>query len=111
MKKISKKQVSISVCAISAVLVSAIVVFANASPSIDNNPWNHALLAGNSGGSIITESNKITVNGDLRSNGNIYIESDTVAVNGYAAAVSSINADISEDNIYENIDSAAFPNV
>ncbi|WP_051588802.1 RHS repeat domain-containing protein [Ruminococcus sp. NK3A76] len=111
MKKLSKKQITIGVGSIAAVLAGAIVVFANISASVDDNPWAHALLAGKTGGSIAAESNKITVNGDLRSNGKISIESDTVAVNGYAAAVSSVNADISEDNIYDNIDSVAFPNV
>ena len=111
MKKLSKKQITISVGSFASVLAGAIVVFANISASVDDNPWDHALLAGKAGGSITAESNKITVNGNLRSNGSISIESDTVAVNGYAAAVSSVNAEISEDNIYENIDSIAFPNV
>lgn len=110
MKKTKVIKTSVGVTSLITAFSIAAVAF-NAASKLNDNPWNHALLAGNSGGSIITESNKITVNGDLRSNGNIYIESDTVAVNGYAAAVSSINADISEDNIYENIDSAAFPNV
>lgn len=94
---------------ITAFSMAAVALYSNS--KLSDNPWNHALLAGDPNGNITTKSNNITVNGNIRSNGNISIKSETVAVNGYAAAVSSVNADVSEDNIYENVDGIAFPNV
>ena len=94
---------------ITAFSMAAVALYSNS--KLSDNPWNHALLAGDPNGNITTKSNNITVNGNIRSNGNISLKSETVAVNGYAAAVSSVNADVSEDNIYENVDGIAFPNV
>lgn len=110
MKKSKAVKVGAGIVAlITAFSITAVAI--NGASKTSDNPWGHAILAGKTGGSITIESNTITVNGDIRSNGNISLESDTAAVNGYAAAVSSVNAEISEDNIYENIDSILFPNV
>ena len=110
MKK--SKAVKVGAGVVSLITAFSIAAVAlNSNSKLSENPWDHALLAGKSGGSITAKSINITVNGDIRSNGNISLESDTAAVNGYAAAVSSVNADVSEDNIYENTDSTAFPNV
>lgn len=90
-----------AVTLITAFSIAAVVL--NSNSKLSDNPRDHALLAGKSGGNKTDKSINITVNGDIRSNGNISLESDTVAVNGYAAAVSYVNAEISKDNIYMKI--------
>ena len=110
MKKISKKQAAIGVGSLAVVIFSAAAVFAYTSAQLNDNPWEHALLAGGTNGEIIADNKELIVNGDIRSNRSIHIDSESVQVDGYAAAVSSVTG-MPGENIFENAEAAAFPDV
>ncbi len=111
MKKSRKKQAAIGIGAFTAAGLCAAAVFAFTTARLNDNPWEHALLAGETNGTLSADNKNFIVNGDIRSNGSIRINSETVKVNGYVAAVSSVTGTVPDEDIFENVQSSAFPNV
>lgn len=111
MKKLNKKQASIGIGALTTAILCTVAAFALTPVQLNDNPWEHALLAGEKNGSVSSNNRSFIVNGDIRSNGSVRINSEAVKVDGYTAAGSSVTGIVLEEDICENAKEITFPNV
>lgn len=67
MKKLNKKQASIGIGALTTAILCTVAAFALTPVQLNDNPWEHALLAGEKNGSVSSNNRSFIVNGDIRS--------------------------------------------
>lgn len=111
-KKVRSGVIAVSIAAVTA--ATAVFAAVYDSQKLNDNPWEHALLASNDNGAINAEGGSISVNGDVRSNGSISLSGDKITVSGYAAANKTVisNSDnVSFGSKYDNAEKITVSNV
>lgn len=111
-KKVRTGVIAVSIAAVTA--ATAVFAAVYDSQKLNDNPWEHTLLASNNNGAINAEGGSLSVNGDVRSNGSISLSGNKITVSGYAAANKTVisNSDnVSFGSKYDNAEKITVPNV
>lgn len=111
-KKVRTGVIAVSMAAVTA--ATAVFAAVYDSQKLNDNPWEHTLLASNDNGAINAEGGSLLVNGDVRSNGSISLSGNKITVSGYAAANKTVisNSDnVSFGSKYDNAEKITVPNV
>lgn len=53
---------------------------------LNDNPWEHTLLAADDNGHINAQGGSLSIDGDVRSNGNVSLNDDKITVSGYVCS-------------------------
>lgn len=111
-KKVRTGVIAVSMAAVTA--ATAVFAAVYDSQKLNDNPWEHTLLASNDNGAINAEGGSLSVNGDVRSNGSISLSGNKITDSGYAAANKTVisNSDnVSFGSKYDNAEKITVPNV
>jgi hypothetical protein len=79
-----------------------------------NNPWDYTLLTLGDSSNLKTVSQNLSIDGDIRSNGNVYINGNNISISGFAVANGEVNSDannLSVNKKYENAEHINAPDV
>ena len=113
----ANKKLRIGVIAVSIAAVTAVTVVTAAIYDVrrlNDNPWEHTLLAADDNGHINAQGGSLSIDGDVRSNGNVSLNDDKITVSGYVAANKTIisNSDaVYFGSKYDNSEKITVPNV
>lgn len=113
----ANKKLRIGVIAVSIAAVTAVTVVTAAIYDVrrlNDNPWEHTLLAADDNGHINAQGGSLSIDGDVRSNGNVSLNDDKITVSGYVAANKTIisnSDDVYFGSKYDNSEKITVPNV
>lgn len=113
----ANKKLRIGVIAVSIAAVTAVTVVTAAIYDVrrlNDNPWEHTLLAADDNGHINAQGGSLSIDGDVCSNGNVSLNDDKITVSGYVAANKTIisnSDDVYFGSKYDNSEKITVPNV
>ena len=111
MKKLKSKKIAVAAGITAIVTSCAVAATAYYFNTPDSDPWKYALLSGKDGAMVEIECSDLTVDGNIRSNGNVSVSADPINISGYSVAAGTVDGAVSEDSKYENYEHILFPDV